>query len=62
MDVVGAVKGRKIFVTGGVGFIGKLDPTLYSLHAYTAGMCRMLRFLLAFSEIEYADLESDSRL
>ena len=33
MDVGGAVKSRKIFVTGGIGFIGELDPSLYSLHA-----------------------------
>ena len=33
MDVVGAVKGRQIFVTGGIGFIGELEPSLYSLHA-----------------------------
>ena len=26
MDVVGAVKGRNIFVTGGIGFIGEGPP------------------------------------
>ena len=27
MDVVGAVKGRQIFVTGGIGFIGEGQPS-----------------------------------
>ena len=27
MDVVGAVKGRQIFVTGGIGFIGEAQPS-----------------------------------
>ena len=61
MDVVGAVKGRKIFVTGGVGFIGELDPTAYFLHANKACTYYILKFLPAFSEFEHADLESDSR-